>query len=61
MCPYHMEGPSTWCNISGCNQDDYQKQNYCRSSSNNWKRCPNYENANLETKVSKALRPNSDL
>jgi hypothetical protein len=58
MCPYYNDGHKS-CNISGCYQDDSQRQSYCISSS--WKYCANYTNSSLQTKVDKAVRFNSEL
>jgi len=60
MCPYFNDGPTTWCNISGASHDDYQKNDYCKSSSN-WRRCANYEKASYETRMQKQVRSNPDI
>ena len=59
LCPYY-DSEYKRCNLSGCSQDQSQRDYRCLDS-NNWKSCPNYENSSLEQKVSKRLRTNPDL
>ncbi|GBU25511.1 hypothetical protein R83H12_02154 [Fibrobacteria bacterium R8-3-H12] len=59
VCPYYNTGVS-YCNFFDTYQDGERKENYCLSS-DNWKRCPNYETRSYDEKVSKRLRSNPDL
>jgi len=59
ICPYYQSDYKT-CNFFDTHQEGYQKENYCLSS-DNWKRCVNYENRSFDEKVSKRLRSNYEL
>jgi len=59
MCPYYDEKYKQ-CNFYGTTQEGYGKENYCLST-DNWRRCANYDRKSLEEKLSKRLRPNPDL
>jgi len=59
VCPYYNTDVKT-CSFFGTYQEGYQKENYCLSS-DNWRRCTNYENRSFDEKVSKKLRSNPDL
>jgi hypothetical protein len=54
VCPYYNTGVST-CNFFDTYQDGYQKENYCLSS-DNWKRCANYEKRSDSERINKRLR-----
>jgi hypothetical protein len=57
-CPYYNRDYKT-CNISGCNQDQGQRDYYCLTD--NWRRCANYDKCSYEYKLSKKIRTNPDL
>ena len=55
MCPYY-NGDYKQCNLYGTHQENEgQRQSNCMSS-DNWKRCPNYENSSFDLKLAKKLR-----
>jgi hypothetical protein len=59
MCPYYNENYKT-CNFFGTSQDQSQRDYYCLTS-DNWKRCANYDRRSLDEKIAKKLRSNPDL
>ena len=59
MCPYYNENYQT-CNFYQTSQSQYQRDNYCNTSSN-WKYCANYDKSSREQKVQKKLRSNQEL
>jgi len=59
VCPYYQTDYKT-CNFFGTYQEQAQIENYCLSS-DNWRRCANYDKRSFDEKVSKRLRPNPDL
>ena len=54
-CPYYDE-LNNLCNFFDSRQDDYQKNTYCKTSSN-WTTCINYTNRSWQEKSEKKLRP----
>ena len=58
-CPYYDQTYKI-CNFYSTSQEGYHKEAYCLSS-DNWKRCANYEKSNYDQKVEKRLRPNPEL
>jgi len=59
ICPYYNPDYKL-CNFFSTTQEGYQKETYCLSS-DNWRRCVNYEKRSFDERVSKRLRPNPDL
>jgi len=59
ICPYYQQDYKT-CNFYSTNQDEGQREAYCLSS-DNWRRCANYDKSSYDYRVSKRLRPNPDL
>jgi hypothetical protein len=59
MCPYYNQEYKQ-CAFFGTSQEQYQRDNYCLSSSN-WKSCPNYTSRSFEEKKDKKLRSNPEL
>ncbi|MCL2306542.1 MAG: hypothetical protein FWC43_14485 [Planctomycetaceae bacterium] len=52
-CPYYRNG---YCNISGCSQSQYQRENYClteQGKGNDWKSCANYQGASERDRIEK--------
>ena len=52
-CPYYRSG---LCNISGCSQEQYQREHYClteKGKGNDWRSCPNYQGASEKTRIEK--------
>jgi len=59
VCPYYQTDYKM-CNIFDTYQDGSHKENCCLSS-DNWRRCENYDRSSYDVKVSKRVRPNPDL
>jgi hypothetical protein len=58
-CPYYDRNYKQ-CAFFGTSQDESQRNSYCLTS-DNWKRCANYDRRSYDEKVQKKLRPNPDL
>jgi hypothetical protein len=59
MCPYYNQEYKQ-CVFFGTSQEQYQRDNYCLTSSS-WKSCPNYTSRSMDEKINKKLRSNPEL